>query len=69
MEPYKLAERYYMEQDKRLENTLCRDCQYCLNTGLVKINGKYYEVGYCEYGEAFLSEKDLNQTMKEGGCV
>lgn len=69
MEPYKLAERYYMEEDKLLENTLCRDCQYCKYTGFIEVDGKKIEVGFCEYAEEFLSEHDLNQTMKEGGCV
>ena len=69
MEPDKLAERYYMEQDKRLENTLCRDCQYCKETGFITLSGNHIEVGFCEYGEIFLSEDDLNKTMKENGCV
>ena len=69
MEPWEEAERYYREQDRILENTLCRDCQYCSYIGTVTIHGKEYEVGYCEYCEEFLNDIQLNQTMKEGGCV
>ena len=69
MEPWEEAERYYREQDRILENTLCRDCEYCICTGFIDVDGKKIEVGFCEYAEEFLSEHDLNQTMKEGGCV
>lgn len=64
MEPDKLAERYYMEQDKRLENTLCRNCQFCRTTTIEGI-----EIGFCLEYQEFLTEEELDQTMKEGGCV
>ena len=66
MEPHKLAERYYMEEDKRLENTLCRNCQFCRTT---TIKGTGIEVGFCLEYQEFLTDEELDQTMKEGGCV
>lgn len=69
MEPWQEADAYIMQEDKRLEETLCRECQYCSNIGTVTIHGKEYEVGYCEYVDEFLNDIQLNQTMKEGGCV